>query len=335
MKIIKGQSNKTKQNLFDTLVPVAILALTLSFIIYCIVINTIDNNKNNQKQYNANVDKVIEKVNNEKIVIAFNDVTTTRQEYDILHNNCIEFAKQNNINIENIETNVKVTENTYIDSADNKYNKNKSDTMYETGPIYLQDALLIRFISEQGEMKVIASKASKSIGLENYFTNDNISSAVEDITYETVDNTELADIFYTDAEELKKYTGIGNIKEMKKLYNDGSTNITENNYFNDISNIFIEMIKQSSDNIDKELKDKALLYFTEDGYNNIVSSVEHINSDADVRVSFIRAGKSDIRQKYCDRVIMQIVTSNSNKEIYTNIIIKLDSSYKVFDIDII
>ena len=58
-------------------------------------------------------------------------------------------------------------------------------------------------------------------------------------------------------------------------------------------------------------------------------------SGANIRVSFIDAGKSSIGNKSCDRILLQLVNEENNKNTYTTIVIKLNSSNKIFDIDVL
>lgn len=334
-----NKKSNNKKSIFDTLAPVSILVLTLCFIVYSIYNEAIGNSDESDKY--RTVERTLNESifnNNSQIDIAFNNIDTSNEEYDILRDKCIEYANNNDVHISNIETSVKVTETTYIDNSKYKY-KYLSDTMYETGPVYMDDAILLRFMNEKGELKIIAAKA---VFKDNISLDFNINNTYNDSTeYIVVDGQHLEELFYdTENEfintEMSEY--LYNIKPIQYINENNNfiVKVTEDNYFKDMSSIFIEIIKKSSDDIDNELKEKALNYFTYDGYNTIVNGVEHIESDTtNISVSFIKAGKSYIDALYCDRIVMQLVTENNNNKIYTNLIIKLDQSHKVFDIDIV
>lgn len=334
-----NKKSNNKKSIFDTLAPVSILVLTLCFIVYSIYNEAIGNSDESDKY--RTVERTLNESifnNNSQIDIAFNNIDTSNEEYDILRDKCIEYANNNDVHISNIETSVKVTETTYIDNSKYKY-KYLSDTMYETGPVYMDDAILLRFMNEKGELKIIAAKA---VFKDNISLDFNINNTYNDSTeYIVVDGQHLEELFYdTENEfintEMSEY--LYNIKPIQYINENNNfiVKVTEDNYFKDMSSIFIEIIKKSSDDIDNELKEKALNYFTYDGYNTIVNGVEHIESDTtNISVSFIKAGKSSIDALYCDRIVMQLVTENNNNKIYTNLIIKLDQSHKVFDIDIV
>lgn len=334
-----NKKNNNKKSIFDMLAPVLILVLTLCFIAYSIYNKAVDNNNesNKYRTVERTLDKRVFK-SNSQVDIAFNNIDTSIEEYDILRDKCIEYANNNDVHISNIETSVKVTETTYIDSSKYKY-KHLSDTMYETGPVYMDNAILLRFMNEKGELKIIAAKSVNNNMIKDDLSLDFDSSNINE--YIVVDGQHL-DKLFCDIENNHENLGLSDYLNSTKpiQYTNENNNfiikITEDNYFRDISNIFVEIIKKSSDDIDKELKDKALNYFTYDGYNTIVNGVEHIESDTtNISVSFIKAGKSSIDALYCDRIVMQLVTESNNNKIYTNLIIKLDQSYKVFDIDII
>ena len=272
----------------------------------------------------------------------------------------------NNIPVTSLETKVNIAEDTYIDTNGNKIINTKDDTMHETGPIYLKDKLIIRYINEKGEMKVVASKLNRVHSLvDSEMSNDqfnlyksnlldmetkqqkldtlqgllnnsstisenSVSTEESETSIETVDINNLASIFNT--QEITRF----NSNISYDIQEITSNRTSEKEYLKDLSNIFLEVIGKSSDNIDETLKKKALQYFSYEGYTTIIEGIEYIDSNyTNIQVNFIEAGKSDLSIPYKDRVIMQVETSNDTYKVITNIIIKLNDSYKVFDIDII
>ena len=306
--------------ILDKLVQVGILVLTLLFIGYCIV-----HNFNKAKAKENNTDNI------SFIKINFKNIDTTTDEYEKLKQNCIAYSKHNNVNVENIKTNIDISDETYTDlNIDNDISDTNSK-MYETGPIYLNNALLLRFINEKGEMQIIASCIKN---VEQSDVNKVGTEAVNE--YITVDGSELNKIFEntnTDTADSQD-SATENIYGMADSFNDSTISINQENYFIDIESIFIKVINESFDNADSKLKNKIKAYFTTDGYNNIIRSMSRI-SGADIRVSFIAAGKSSIDNKSCDRILLQLVNKEHNKNTYTTIVIKLNSSNKIFDIDVL
>lgn len=323
---------------------------------------------NNHKNNRTHIERTLTKEQFDTksyIDIAFSDLVTTRDEYETLRNECNNYIKINNIPVTSLETKVSIAEDTYIDTNGNKIINNKDDTMHETGPIYLKDKIIIRYINEKGEMKVVASKLNKTPSLANSemlkeqvdfskfslldtetqkpsldtlqgllynttISENSISTENSEVSIETVDIDNLVSIF-NNQEVTKFNSNISyNIEEIT------SDRTSEKEYLRDLSNIFLEVIGKSSDDIDETLKKKALQYFSYEGYTTIIEGIEYIDSNyTNIQVNFIEAGKSDLDVSYKDRVIMQIETSNDTSKIITNIVIKLNDSYKVFDIDII
>lgn len=316
----KLKRNKKLKRILDKLVQVGILALTLLFIGYCIV-----HNFNKAKAKENNTDNI------SFIKINFKNIDTTPDEYEKLKQNCIAYARNNNVNVENIKTNIDISDETYTDlNIDNDISATDSK-MYETGPIYLDNALLLRFINEKGEMQIIASCIKN---VEQSDVNKVGTEAVNE--YITVDSSELNKIFENTSTDTadSQDSATENIYDIADNFNKSTISINQENYFIDIESIFIKVINESFDNADSKLKNKIKAYFTTDGYNNIIRSMSRI-SGANIRVSFIDDGKSSIGNKSCDRILLQLVNEENNKNTYTTIVIKLNSSNKIFDIDVL
>ena len=316
----KLKRNKKLKRILDKLVQVGILALTLLFIGYCIV-----HNFNKAKAKENNTDNI------SFIKINFKNIDTTPDEYEKLKQNCIAYARNNNVNVENIKTNIDISEETYTDlNIDNDISATDSK-MYETGPIYLDNALLLRFINEKGEMQIIASCIKN---VEQSDVNKVGTEAVNE--YITVDSSGLNKIFENTSTDTadSQDSATENIYDIADNFNKSTISINQENYFIDIESIFIKVINESFDNADSKLKNKIKAYFTTDGYNNIIRSMSRI-SGANIRVLFIDAGKSSIGNKSCDRILLQLVNEENNKNTYTTIVIKLNSSNKIFDIDVL
>lgn len=316
---------RIKNTLINKIIPVSMLVLSLLFIFIYIVVLGIQGiqieKHNNKIKTTLNESQF----NNSYLQIAFEPYSNTADEYEFLCKECKEYIEENNIDTVNVDTSVNVTEDTYIDSNGNSIKSNKDDTMHETGPVFMKDKVLIRYINEKGEMKVVASELVKSP--LNAISNQDTFSA------RTVDTSNLSSLF-----DIRYAETFDNNIIVEKLSSDDDNNIYINgeSYINDISSIFIEILEHSSDDIDNSLKEKALSYFTYDGYLTMLCDMDYIDcTNNNTYVSFIEDGKSDYRLSYNNRIVMQIVTQNNTNKIYTNIVVKLDNNNKVFDIDII
>ena len=83
---------------------------------------------------------------------------------------------------------------------------------------------------------------------------------------------------------------------------------------------------------------KSLPYFTSDGKNAVLSSRQLINESANsTKLRVCLCGKSDTSKIINDRIYMQFDILDSNQSILQtiNIIAKLNSNLRVFDIDIV
>lgn len=261
-----------------------------------------------------------------QVAIKFKRITTTEDEYERLREACNIYMEQDLAdNKTKVETDIKVEEDTFVDGniedsekLKNKDNSNLSEhTMHETGPIYFQDKLLLRYINEKGEMQVVASA---------------LSSPIETNGVVTYGKNELYNIFKTD--RLDNVLGDnGDILNVTI----GENTITEQNYINDITNLFIEALQTNNENMSSSFKKQALKYFTYDGYDNILNSKDSIKlSDKSIlEVTSAEAGKSNTELFNKDRIFIQLKIVNDSSEVYTNIVVKLDKNFKVFDIDIL
>lgn len=360
---------KSSKKLANKYLAQAIIYIEIAFILSLVVIIMIEALPNNHKGNTTHIERTLTREQfdtKSPIDIAFNKLVTTYDEYETLRNECNNYIKSNNIPVTSLETKVNIAEDTYIDTNGNKIINTKDDTMHETGPIYLKDKLIIRYINEKGEMKVVASKLNRVHSLvDSEMSNDqfnlyksnlldmetkqqkldtlqgllnnsstisenSVSTEESETSIETVDINNLASIFNT--QEITRF----NSNISYDIQEITSNRTSEKEYLKDLSNIFLEVIGKSSDNIDETLKKKALQYFSYEGYTTIIEGIEYIDSNyTNIQVNFIEAGKSDLSIPYKDRVIMQVETSNDTYKVITNIIIKLNDSYKVFDIDII
>lgn len=360
---------KSSKELANKYLAQAIIYIEIAFILSLVVIIMIEALPNNHKGNTTHIERTLTREQfdtKSPIDIAFNKLVTTYDEYETLRNECNNYIKSNNIPVTSLETKVNIAEDTYIDTNGNKIINTKDDTMHETGPIYLKDKLIIRYINEKGEMKVVASKLNRVHSLvDSEMSNDqfnlyksnlldmetkqqkldtlqgllnnsstisenSVSTEESETSIETVDINNLASIFNT--QEITRF----NSNISYDIQEITSNRTSEKEYLKDLSNIFLEVIGKSSDNIDETLKKKALQYFSYEGYTTIIEGIEYIDSNyTNIQVNFIEAGKSDLSIPYKDRVIMQVETSNDTYKVITNIIIKLNDSYKVFDIDII
>lgn len=241
-----------------------------------------------------------------KLDIKFNELVTSKEDYNKLKESCKQFvSKENNIDTDKVSNGYTNSNGKYIDtekqtgSEKEETSKGGLDEMNETGPIYLNDMLVMRYISDSGKMKVVASKLNEDTG-------EIKTSALNDLETEEVSD-------WKSNNRDTKITGT----------------ITEDAYLQDVMTIFVSLVTQKE--IDYTLKREALQFFTEDGYNSMIKNTNRLLVDKNsLEVKYIVAGKSSLENQSKDRVLLQMVVG---KDSYINVVIKLNKNNKIFDID--
>lgn len=305
----------SKNNKFkEALVPLIILVLTLIFVIISLG-KGFASMENDTPKSSMDIKDIIGS-NYKTISIQFYKMNTTNEEYKILRENCDNFILKEDKTIQ-LNSSLTVSEDTYIDSNTSHNEVSRDDTLYETGPIYLNDKLLMRYLNEKGEMKVATSVINRDIENNTYTTEtfgiDNLAKAFtqSEITDREIEN---------EIEQTDEYDII----------------VNEDQYIKDMSDIFIKLVTTSPDNIKYDLKVKSAQYFSSEGYKNIVNNAKALKlNNNSIRVVFAEAGKSSLDMEHKNRVVMQLEVNNKQNKVYTTVIIKLNDKNKVFDIDII
>lgn len=237
-----------------------------------------------------------------KLDIKFNELVTSKEDYNRLKECCKQFvSKENNVDTDKVSNGYTKSNGKYIDTEKQTGSEKEetSEEMNETGPIYLNGMLVMRYISDSGEMKVVASKINDDTG-------EIKTSALNDL-----ETKEVSD--WKSNNRDTKITGT----------------ITEDAYLQDVMTIFVSLVTQKD--IDYTLKREALQFFTEDGYNSMIKNTNRLLVDKNsLEVKYIVAGKSSLENQSKDRVLLQMVVDKDN---YINVVIKLNKNNKIFDID--
>lgn len=197
-----------------------------------------------------------------------------------------------------------------------EYVQNKqSSQMVETGPLYFQDMLLLRYINELGELKIIAA----------LFADEDKNEVI------TLRQSEVAQ--YTRERTLK------NVGESNKT--DGSDKtISELDYVNIIGDTVVKIIKAEDEADIHEVEKLIIKYFTIEGRKTIFENRRQLKFEGNININYIVAGQSDINVKGKDRVYIQLGIKNEGADVpeqntLLNVILKLNNRQKIFDVDII
>lgn len=299
MKNIKFTDIKKK---LEYILPLSIIIVTIMFIIFNI-------DYSDSKQTNTMQSNTLNKMDSEKITINFSPITTSQKVYSDLTTACTDYIEKNiNKPDTKVNTHIKINEDTYVDDNNSKSKQEKDidDTLYETGPIYLQDKLLLRYINEKGEMNILLAM----------YTNEFEKNMLG------IDNSQIEVFGYKDIPKLK----INN--PSTTLYNNlqlSVKHLNEQYYLYKISNIFLDIVKG------KEVEKENSIYFKDKQYDIIINELRNKGNDDSI-INYVEAGKSKQEVVTKDRVLLQIQIEDNN---YISIIIKLNDEYKIFDIDIL
>jgi len=267
----------------------------------------------------------------EKVGVSFNTINTSRTEYDTLQNEGLTFVKDeygiNEADIQ-VDVNTVVDEKLYIDGVDSTNIASDStvvDTeMRETGPIYFNDALMLRYITEDGHMRVVMILFSPD---KKIFRATKQSDLVK-IAYD------IGRVFEIQTDDIDE----GLIEELLRGKNEQL--IPENDYLMGLADSTMELLKTQSNNNVREAERKAIKYYTVEGKQTVYGSRKDIQIEEDSKVSlkYIVAGKSNIDKATKDRIYMQLNITHPSlgvEDTMAYIILKLNSNLRVFDIDIL
>ncbi len=245
-----------------------------------------------------------------RVGIIFDSILTSREQYEELQQECNKFIQEtdNNKDIDaTIDVDIPIDEVLYVDNIKEDISDDKSKELNETGPIYFNNLLMVRYINEEGNMKVIAAS----------FNEDNTIEIYRQDTLPVIESVELG----IDKSELSP------------------DSILEEDYLNNLGNSLLEMLKANTYDEIHEADIQAIKYFTLEGKQTVFGNknkLGHLDKDSDIKIKYIEAGKSDIGKGFKDRIYTQLLVDNNQMDDYTiNIILKLNSNYRVFDIDII
>lgn len=301
--------------IIQTIVIVSILVIGLSIIGYNLINRLYHKDTVLYEDEMKIWEKEFEEIEKNKIGVQFYSINTTEKEYGLLRVACNDFLQnirtQRDLDSQ-IQTDVNTTEEEFVDIKEktNKIVNNKIDNqnMVETGPVYFNDLILIRYINEDGALAIISS------AFEN-----------EEKTEENIKlykQNEIINIVDVIRERIKSNREV-----------DNSNSITEDEYVENIINCIISVF-EANDNasINHAIKE-SLDYFTYDGAYTLLKIKTELNiTDTEIKNILSIAGKSDTSLTYKDRVYAQMKAKNGDN---INMIIKLNWNLRVFDIDII
>lgn len=267
-----------------------LLLSTIIAVLYFVLAEHIDKETVNE-EYKASVDM---------LNIKFEDISTDSKIYDRLLEESDKFIGSDGFDTTKVDTSVDISEETYVDSRSIKLEV-VDDTFHRGDPIYFNDATIVSYVNEKGELVTVGAK---------YSTNT-----------DSVDcSTNLSKIFESKAL-------INENLEYDRIVPSNSFEISELNYERFVASILLDIMNNEM-NSDK--MSIAMHYFNLDGWADI--DVDETTGDNNkLKIKFIESGKSSIDADKKDRVLIGLYNDNIN----TTIILKLNNKNMIFDVDII
>lgn len=290
----------------------AIIVLTVMLAMGCIkaislLENLLGSNTSNSDSDKSLWEKAYNNVESKKMGIQFDKPLNTNAEYKILKAKCDEFlAESGNEDLTKVNVDTLVYEETFVDNY--KYNRNELGSavsdLYETGPLYLDNMVIIRYINKEGNLKTIIS------------------------------------IFDGDSRTQTKLVKRSDLHLYQKPYTENSESNqaeTESYYILKMSKLLNLMFSSVSKQDDTELTKLLGKYFTDDGMRSLYEETSQLKLEANVECSvvFIQACKSDLDLMNKDRVYAQILVDKAGESLSVNLILKMNRLGRVFDVDIL
>lgn len=303
-----GNKVLVKYSSLESIIPILVLIIFLVFIIGMLIVRFGDTTNKSDMVLNFMFSE--ENYEDTKVGISFDDITTTTSRFEELKDKCDEYMQFEAIYADtNVEVNTTIDEEQFVDGNTVGINSDGGH-MVETGPIYFQDMLMMRYINDLGDMHVITAIYDNNTG-----------------TIEVVSKEEL----------IVKLNILGYINNSSKLSSDASTGLPESEYLLGVSEAITKMLLAHTPNEIKDAERIATKYFTLDGNKMVFGNRELIGlmDGSQVRIKHIQAGKSDLSKEYKDRVYVGLELMNGAECIDIYIILKLNTYLRIFDIDIL
>ena len=307
MKKTSKNNTSLGSSFSDIAIPIVII---LVFVVAggIVLINSLSTLSNSDEITVDIWEEAFREVERNKVGISFEPIVTTEDTYTILRVECNKYIEQVDKEPDTVVS-VKTTvdEDIFVDGAEQLDDKEGTNNVMvdasETGPIYFNDRILIRYMNDSGELKIVTSSIDNETGEVEVYNKKNI-----------------------------RYTN-------KLEYNDelNKSLLSESEYLNILMDTTVGILTAKTN---KELKDyqrNALTYFTLDGSKTVIDGRATVNKNnkSKIEVQFIEAGKSSLNVTYKDRVYMHVKAVDGDDVNIYGIILKLDQNSRIFDIDII
>ena len=308
----------------DAVVPVIILT-AFTVLIFILIIGAIRPNDpvvmSEEEIETALWEKSFRSAEETKVGIVFDDITTNTLEFNQLRNKCNEYLKFEALYADaNVEVDTVIDEKQFVDGNIDSIT-NKREQMAETGPIYFQDMLMLRYINNLGDMHVITAMYNTDKSMIEVVNKEDLIIKLDMLGYLKND----------------EYLNTTNTSEEIKETEDDTKWTTEDEYLGELSNTVTQMLLARTAMEIKDAEKLAVKYFTMDGNQMVFGNRNRIGlmENSKIKVKHIQAGKSDLSKTYKDRVYMELELLNGAEKVDIYLILKMNTYLRVFDIDIL
>ena len=270
-------------------------------------------------------------------------IDTSKENYSALMDECSSYINGlNNTEAKQADTAKIDMSNVYVDFMPvvTEARKENVDETIETGPIYLQDKLLMRYVTPDYKVSTVMASIEYPIDDEELASlgeldfNKIYAEMNSEPEIFVKSQSEIKDLYKVEdkstTENLAIDIPIKSDENMSSFSWDNYRNnlkveVKEEKFIEDISDKLLRLIKgEVSEDIGK--------YFTEDGYTISKQSLPLIADDAEIEYMDIGSSQESLIK---DRMVLGISATKEDKVTNWVIIAKLTEDYKIYDIDIV
>ena len=266
MKKTSKNNTSLGSSFSDMAIPIVII---LVFVVAggIVLINSLSTLSNSDEITVDIWEEAFREVERNKVGISFEPIVTTEDTYTILRVECNKYIEQVDKEPDTVVS-VKTTvdEDIFVDGAEQLDDKEGTNNVMvdasETGPIYFNDKILIRYMNDSGELKIVTSSIDNETGEVEVYNKKNI-----------------------------RYTN-------KLEYNDelNKSLLSESEYLNILMDTTVGILTAKTN---KELKDyqrNALTYFTLDGSKAVIDGRATVNKNNKSKIEYNYRAESSLNE---------------------------------------
>lgn len=255
------------------------------------------------------------------LVVDFVFPATTDEEYARMHAACEQYM-ESHCNVEEQSPAVDVTEDTFIDTDSTSVPDVTPEpnvyTEYDRG--YFEDFLMVRYVSENGDIHVVGARLDRTNGAEiklldqRDFRSEHFSAGEEES-----EKKEKKWKFWPNSEQELE-------EEMEK---NGS--VSEESFVSCVGQCILDILSSAED------EERVFSHFTEEGEASLLRIMQVMEIDADCSVSSVLAqmGASAPDLETMDRLYLRCKLQRGAEVTYLNFLVKLNENMMIYDVDTI